>query len=198
MTTSGNTVIHSAFDGIRYQDTTGAIKNNTLFNNVSGSLWGNEIAIVKADSHVSALTGNTIVQLNNTGGTLAIDALGQLSTSDNNHFYDAYRAAHIVAAQKPKTLAQWRTYSGKDAHSTEMISSALASSQIFYDDTELPKTFTLSGNYTDLNGNPVSGSLTLQPFTSEILLPAGSNPTPTPTSPAPVGPQDLYLPLIVR
>ena len=200
MTTSGNTVIHSVFDGIRYQDATGAIQNNTLYNNVSGSLWGNEIAIVKADSHVSALTGNVIVQLNNTGGTLAIDSLSQLSTSDNNHFYDAdvTRRTHIVVSGALKTLAQWRTYSGKDAHSTEMISSALNSSQIFYNDTKAPKTFTLSGDYTDLNGNPVSGSLTLQPFTSEILLPAGPNPTPTPTSPPPVGSQNFYLPLIVR
>ena len=197
MTTSNNTVIHSSFDGIRYQDATGAIQNNTLFNNGNSTFGGYEIEISQADSNVSSLTGNIMVQLSNLGGTLAVPKTSQLVVSDYNHFYDSVLATHIYSSGL-KTLAQWRTYSGKDAHSTEMISSALASSQIFYNDTKAPKTFTLSGDYTDLNGNPVSGSLTLQPFTSEILLPAGSNPTPTPTSPAPVGSQDLYLPLIVR
>lgn len=39
-----------------------------------------------------------------------------------------------------------------------------------YNATQLPKTITLSDSYIDVKNNPYSGSLTLQPFTSIILL----------------------------
>ena len=89
---------------------------------------------------------------------------GQLAVSDNNRFYHANRAAHI-SAQGDMTLAQWKTYSGKDTHSTEMISAALATSEIFYNDTKVQETIYLSRSYVDLDGRPVAGSIVLQPFT---------------------------------
>jgi hypothetical protein len=193
ITVSNNTVIRSVFDGIRYQDSTGVIQNNTLYDNSTGSLWGNEVTIIRPPSHVASFTGNIMVGLRSVGGTLAVDDAGQLTVSDYNQFYHASRAAHIWA-QGLKTLAQWRTYSGKDAHSTEMISATLATSEIFYDDTQAPKTFTLTKSYVDLNGSPVVGSLTLQPFTSKILIPASAPPTPPP----PPGSNKLFLPLLLK
>lgn len=204
MTTSGNTVIHSAFDGIRYQDATGPIQNNTVYNNVGGTLWGNEISIVKSDSQVPTHTGNIIVHLNIKGGTLAVQTLSQLGTSDQNHFYNASGPQHIVLNNTLKSLAEWRTVSGKDANSTERISSTLLNSQIFYNDTKAPKNFPLSGNYTDLDGHPIlGGSITLQPFTSQVLIPGGSGITPTPIpsptgTPGPTGPVNLFLPFVVK
>ena len=89
-----------------------------------------------------------------------------------NGFYHAQRAGHIWA-QGDKTLAQWRTYSGKDAASTELISTTLATAEIFYNDTPAAKAFPLVRPYRDLSGSAVTGSITLQPFTSRILLPTG-------------------------
>jgi uncharacterized repeat protein (TIGR01451 family) len=93
-----------------------------------------------------------------------------LGTSDNNHFYHANRAKHIVV-QGDKSLADWQTASGKDIHSTELISAALAQAELFYNDTRSARSIDLSKPYVDLNGNSVSSPLTLQPYTSKILRP---------------------------
>ena len=176
VTASGNTVISSTVHGILYQDSTGTIQNNTLFNNSSGTLWADQVAIASPPSPIASLTGNIMLGITSTAGTLQVGEAGQLAVSDNNRFYHANRAAHI-SAQGDMTLAQWKTYSGKDTHSTEMISAALATSEIFYNDTKVQETIYLSRSYVDLDGHPVAGSIVLQPFTSKILLPSGA-PTP--------------------
>ena len=93
-----------------------------------------------------------------------------LGASDYNGFYHANRTNHIRSGGD-KTLAQWRSASGKDLHSTEMISSTLAQAELFYNDTRNAETFALSKPYFDLSGNSVVGELTLQPYTSKILYP---------------------------
>lgn len=170
VTASDNTIISSTVHGILYQDSTGTITGNTLYNNsASPALWASQVDVT-GGSFVGTLQNNILLGLQAKAATLSADNAAQLGTSDYNHFYHANRAAHI-SVQGDKTLAAWRTYSGKDAHSTEMISATLAQSEIFYNDTRLSKTFTLTRPYVDLNGSSVVGSLTLQPFTSRILLP---------------------------
>jgi parallel beta-helix repeat protein len=53
----------------------------------------------------------------------------------------------------------------------------LEKSKLFYNDTKSVKTFTLSGTYNDLDGATVTGSITLQPFTSQIFIRAGKEKT---------------------
>ena len=52
-----------------------------------------------------------------------------------------------------------------------MISSTLTQAELFSNETRSPRTFTLGKPYADLNGVSVVGTLTLQPYTSKILLP---------------------------
>jgi uncharacterized repeat protein (TIGR01451 family) len=72
-----------------------------------------------------------------------------------------------------KSLAQWRAYSGKDTHSTEMVSDTLTTAELFYNDTQTARLIYLTRPYVDLGGQPVEGTLTQQPFASRILIPAG-------------------------
>ena len=71
--------------------------------------------------------------------------------------------------------------SGKDIHSktnwfTQPVGEA-SRAIIFYNATKLPFTFDLgSRQYLDLDQNPVINSLTLQPFTSKILVDNGPAP----------------------
>ena len=170
ITTSGNTVANSTAHGILYQNSTGVIQNNTLFDNATvAALWAKQVAVT-GNSSVSNHSGNILLSKVNNAGTLSADNASLLGTSDNNHYYHANRAQHI-AVQGYKSLAQWRTASGKDLHSTELISATLAQAELFYNDTRLAKTIDLDQPYIDLNGNSVGGALTLQPFTSKILLP---------------------------
>jgi uncharacterized repeat protein (TIGR01451 family) len=172
----GNTVAFSTAHGILYQRSTGALLNNTLFNNSTGTLWANQVNIGGSPAALSTLTGNTLLALQLTAGTLQVDNPSELTASDYNRFYHATRPAHI-SAQGSKTLAQWQAYSGKDAHSTEVISATLTASELFYNDTQAPETIYLLRPYVDLDGHPVVGSITLQPFRSRILIAAGP-PTP--------------------
>jgi uncharacterized repeat protein (TIGR01451 family) len=174
--TTGNTVAGSTASGILYQNSTGAIQNNTLFDNANvAALWAKQIAVTGGGS-LSAHSGNILLSKINNAGTLGADSAALLGTSDYNQFYHANRAQHIEV-QGYKSLAQWRAYSGQDAHSTEMISSTLATAELFYDDTQAAQRIYLTRPYVDLVGQPVVRTLTLQSFTSRILIPAGP-PTP--------------------
>ena len=103
------------------------------------------------NSSVSNHSGNILLSKINNAGTLSAGNAGQLGTSDYNGFYHANRTNHIRISGE-KTLAQWQSASGKDAHSTEKISSILAQAELFYNETRSAKTFTLSKWYTDLSG----------------------------------------------
>lgn len=170
VTASDNTIISSTVHGILYQDSTGSITGNTLFNNAwSTASWANQIDVTGGSS-VSNLQNNILVALPSTAGTLGVDNATQLGASDYNHFYHATRTAHI-SAPGSMTFTQWRTASGKDTHSTELISATLTQAEIFTNPAQTARTFTLSKPYFDLNGEPVVGSLTLPPFTSKIVRP---------------------------
>ncbi|HTP06791.1 MAG TPA: hypothetical protein VMP08_00970 [Anaerolineae bacterium] len=168
VTSSGNTVAHSTGHGILYQNSTGNIQNNTLFDNATAF---NAAQIdITGNSSVPNHSGNILLGKLSNARTLAAGSAGLLGTSDYNGFYHANRSAHI-SISGDKTLAQWRSASGKDIHSTEMIASILAQAELFYNETRTAKTFTLNKPYKDFSGNSVIGSLTLQPYTSKILYP---------------------------
>jgi uncharacterized repeat protein (TIGR01451 family) len=170
ITTANNTVARSTAHGILYQNSTGSIQNNTLFDNATeAALWAEQINVT-GNSSVPNHTGNILLAKINNAGTLSADNAGKLGTSDYNGFYHANRSNHIRISGD-KTLAQWKAASGKDAHSTELVAAVLAQAELFYNETRSPKTFTLSKPYFDLSGNSVVGTLTLQPYTSKILYP---------------------------
>lgn len=170
ITSANNTIANSTGHGILYQNSNGIIQNNTLFNNATAAdLWANQIDIT-GNSNVSNHNGNILLAKIDHAGTLATGSVSQLGTSDYNTFYHATRVKHIRISGD-KSLAEWKSASGKDTHSTERVSATLAQAELFYNDTRNPKTFTLSQPYVDLSGNSVVGTLTLQPYTSKILLP---------------------------
>ena len=170
ITTANNTVARSTADGILYQNSTGVIQNNTLFDNATvASLWADQIAVVGGSS-ISNHSGNILLAKINNAGTLAAGNAGLLGTSDHNGFYHANLAKHIRISGN-KSLSDWQIASIKDMHSTELISSTLAQAELFYNDTRSPKAYTLSKPYQDLSGNSVVGTLTLQPYVSRILYP---------------------------
>jgi hypothetical protein len=70
------------------------------------------------------------------------------------------------------TLAQWRSRSGQDAHShTSPKAITNVNDLLFeYNPTKADKIITLSGNYIDVKGTTYSGSVTLKPYTSIVLI----------------------------
>ena len=68
------------------------------------------------------------------------------------------------------TLEEYQQVSGFGQGSTRAVVSDYANAELFFNDTEVEKTYNLGGdNYRDLNGDIVS-TLVLQAFTSQILV----------------------------
>ena len=72
-----------------------------------------------------------------------------------------------------QSLSEWQTYSGQDANSVNSQLSVTTDNdiQLIYNNTNQTKTYDLGGStFKDIEGNTISDSLKLQPFTSTILI----------------------------
>jgi len=171
----GNTIISSTVHGILYQDSTGSVLDNTLYNNGRTYPYaGAQVLVGDAPALVGAHTGNILYSLNVDARTLSAGGLSQVGYSDQNYLFSPYRDEHI-RVNGDKTLATWQDYSGLDVNSHEhwftLQAGDLPRSRIFYNDTSESKTFLLgSVLYLDLDQNPVFGELVLAPYQSQILI----------------------------
>ncbi len=109
--------------------------------------------------------------------------------SDRNYFYHPYRTAHIHVHRytgswidEDLTLWDWRLRSGYDHNSKEfsyltqrsdMTVAYPRTSRIVTNPSLSPATIDLEGQtYYDVDGNEISGAVTLQPFESKVLISA--------------------------
>ncbi len=179
---SGNTVISTTISGILYQRSTGQIVNNTVYNASSGTEFSGQVDLGGSETRVT-MTGNALYALGESAWTLYAYDLSNLSTSDYNYLFHPYVDQHIAYGPSwtRLTFAGWQAFSGLDGHSktnwfTQPVGEA-SRARIFYNPSRDPATFDLgSRQYLDLDQNPVTGSLTLQPFTSRILVDNGPAP----------------------
>jgi hypothetical protein len=171
---TANTVISSTATGVLYQRSTGVIQGNNLYNNNSGTMYSGQVGLFGSQTLVSGMSNNVLYGLNERARTLSADSRNKLGTSDQNYFFNPYHERHI-SAEGWKTLAEWQSYSGKDANSKEswfsLSDGDKPRAQIFYNDSKSSQVIDLQGmRYYDLDQNLVSGSLSLQPFTSKVLV----------------------------
>jgi parallel beta-helix repeat protein len=177
VTLTGNTIISSTVSGILYQDSTGVVMGNTLYNNSRGTMYSAQETLTSSPTYVSQHTGNILFSLQDRALTLYAADNGRLGTSDGNYFFNPYLEEHIQV-DNAYSLAGWQTYSGKDASSKDawfsLVSGQDPNSVIFYNDTSETKTIDLGYTlYLDLDQNPVYGSLALQPYQSKVLVISG-------------------------
>jgi uncharacterized repeat protein (TIGR01451 family) len=180
VTLTGNTIISSTVSGILYQDSTGVITDNTLYNNSRGTMYAAQVTLTGSPTYASQHSGNILYGLSVNAWTLsAADSvrLFGLGTSDHNYFFNPYLAKHI-AVQGSRSLAEWQAYSGKDADSKEawfsLSPGQSPNSRIFYNDTSEIATIDLANTlYLDLDQNPMFGSLVLPPYQSKVLVISG-------------------------
>lgn len=176
----GNTIIGATIDGILYQDSTGTIQNNTLYGNNAGSMFRGQVGLYNGPTVIAQFSGNTLYSIQPQARTLIADNRDRLQAADSNYYFQPYLVKQIWADGE-KSFAEWQTYSGKDGSSKTnwftQEAEAEPLSAIFYNDSKQPRTVDL-GNvaYVDLERNAVVGSITLQPFTSRVLVRTGEAP----------------------
>lgn len=174
VTLVGNSIISSTASGILYQNATGSVSDNVLYNNSRGTMYAAQVSLGSAPAYLSSHSGNVLYGLRDNAGTLSTAGGERLGSSDQNAFFNPYQAPHI-SAEGAKTLAEWQAYSGQDTHSQEAWFSLApgepSRSRLFYNDTAQVREFDLGDTlYLDLEQNPVTSPLTLPPFSSQVLI----------------------------
>jgi parallel beta-helix repeat protein len=188
VTTQGNTIAYATVSGILYQNSTGAVIDNTIFQNVTGALWADQVRITASPSALTAFTGNTLVSANNHSRNLGLVSAGQVGTASLNRYYHAANTAmQIDLNGQSRSLAQWQSDSGKDMNSVTASTAFAAKLMLFYNDTPVDKVSSFPGlEFSDLDGNAIGKSFTLPPYASRVVEIAKD------TRPK------MYLPLMVK
>lgn len=174
----GNTIISTTITGINYQRSTGQIVDNIVYNASYGTAYAAHVSLGRESS--ASLSGNVLYGLNAQAWTLYSRDLANFATSDYNYLFHPYVEKHI--AHGPSwtryTFAGWQAYSGLESHSvTNWFTQSAGDpplSRVFYNGTKSPQAIDLGlRKYLDLDQNGVMGSVTLQPFTSIVLIDDG-------------------------
>ena len=186
ITVSNNTVAYNGYSGIKLHKAHDiVIENNISFKNGFTSLF-----LQNSMRDENNLINNTIRynQFVNEANVLTLYILDVHATSpvgitsDHNYWTNPsgeWRSimTSYVGNWDQRTLSQWQNEEGKDVNSS---ASAITIDddndlQLLYNNTNQNKTFNLGGKtYYEIDGSLLSGSVTLESFTSKILFGSGS------------------------
>lgn len=170
--------------------------NNTSFDNANGQIFllrNPEIPVPGKVGLDSIIMKNNIffvkLPVNNGVGSHSMfimdGAAGSVlpthSTFDSNYYVSpTYTKGSIYSyfnsTGADRYLPSWQSYSGQDLHSHETPKKIADSSGIImvYNPTTSPVTISLSYNYMDAGGATYNGTITLQPYTSAVLIKNGN------------------------
>ena len=176
MIVEGNTVTGSTWVGALFQRSTGTFTGNILYDNVASD-WGSELSIVQSPTSVSQ-NNNIMFPLGVNRRSLRVSDSSYLTASDNNYFMSPYYDTSFAddsAGCCDMTLGDWQSWSGHDgasvAHWYTLSATDPPRSEIFINDTGQQRVFDLAGKgYLDLDQQPVTGTLTLPAYSSQILI----------------------------
>jgi len=174
------------------------INGNTAFN----ARWGVEYSRIPGDQQVRSIElkrniiypradgQNTVYYKNfdlNTPSPISIQAdMQAIGTLDSNYYgtatstsfgyyYSLTNGGAISSASF--NLANWKTFIKNESASKYSSKSPASVNDLRfeYNATTSAKTITLDANYVDVQNNSYNGSVTLQPYTSKILIKNGSS-----------------------
>ncbi len=186
------TVAGCTVHGVLIQNSTATVTGTTAYGNSTGPIAGAEL--VTTGSVASAATSDNILYLlNGDATTLSVANAFDLTSSTSNRYLSPFASEHIrdwSQGWQRMDLAAWQALSGLDASSSELWFSLapgeLPISRLFVNDTASQRTIDLCTRlYVGLDQQAVSGSLTLDPFRSRILIENGWS------GPGPIGDADL-------
>jgi hypothetical protein len=170
ITSRGNTVAYSAATGILYQNSSGLIENNTLFQNGQSGGWYYQVTLTSG-SQTNYFANNILVSHNDHLRNLSLNNAGDLAAADYNRYYHSTNTNYqVVVGSTNYTLPQWQSASGKDMHGKTDTTGFAASLRLYVNDTGANQTILApSGSFTDLDHAPIGTSFVLAPFTSRVV-----------------------------
>ena len=176
---SNNTVAHCT-GGIFLQDAHEvSVKGNVLYDN--GAQISVRHALAKGALRNNDISGNTAVAAKKEQTVLLLSSgvsgdVGSFVGIHDNYYAQAggglfYRTVvrqNNQNVQDKGALGDWQSKYGKDANSVQSTPSG--SVRFEYNDFKSVKSVSLDGTYKDPAGKTFQGQLSLQPYTSEILI----------------------------
>jgi len=164
MNIQGNTVYDNAYVGIQIISNMhggGSIRNMNMQNNIFFAKEASQSVLY----FVTTLGDNDVTQI----GTVDYNYYAR-PIDDTNTFITQTSAWDGPTTNR--NLASWQSYSGLDSNSKKSPKTITNVNDIRfeYNPASTSKTITLSGNYIDVKGNAYSGTLTLQPYSSIVLI----------------------------
>ncbi|HTR40405.1 MAG TPA: hypothetical protein VMH87_02155 [Pseudomonadales bacterium] len=155
------------------------ITGNTCYNNISGLTFNEYLqrgSMTGSRVHDNILFATDIQQSPLLYWSILQDNFRPVISEDNN-LYGGPGPAFIrykyfkngTECTNDFTLPQWKQFYGMDEHSKSITASQ---SIIFIDDKPFARTFEVPNHeeYRDLKGEAIGKKITLQPFTSQILI----------------------------
>ncbi len=178
VTVENNTIAHCKNSGIYlHQNENTIVRNNTILDTRQS------INIVKYSGSVkSNISNNLMFAASNKDDYLQRQVLVNLQSGntlmDNNKYVNPYASDGIFKLGSPYyNFNEWKSSTGQDKNSMANVTQLKSGEKekLFYNDTKSDKTINLGSQvYKDIDGNRVTGSFTLKPFTSRILIGTGS------------------------
>jgi len=198
VTVENNTVSNVNGSGIKLHEAhNNIVRNNTLYDNSEGIQILGSGAQPNDPIRNLDLDNNYIIA-RDPGQVLLVfwsfeDAIPQFGTADNQYYARPVEdgVERDFYTREPsygegyKTFAQWLSRSGQDATSYKSSVSVSDVSKIRfeYNASKTNKVVALDGGYLDVKGTKYSGSITLLPYTSAVLM-VDPNPSTPPASPS--------------
>lgn len=199
---TGNTVANCSTSGIYIHNAHEIeITKNTLFDNGSGnSDYGAQILFThdsySPDDPIRNLniSNNIFFARNSSQKILAFSTTSNDITSFGSADYNCYAKpvdnAYIArtwsggwnSAATNYSLSNWQQYTGKDKSSftSPVVLTDGGRIRFEYNASNSNKSVSLDGSYIDVKGTKYSGTITLSPYSSVVLIPDPNPPAPPP------------------
>ncbi|MCY1723243.1 right-handed parallel beta-helix repeat-containing protein [Prolixibacteraceae bacterium Z1-6] len=171
---ANNTVAYCDAGGIfLHEDGNIDVNNNTLLSNGIGLKSIKQKAKSSFTNNIVYGADRPVVISGGLGDVhqMAYQEFGAEANYNYNKYYNPYESNNVF--QRNLDFNAWKSNTSQDTDSRFNGTSLGAdeTEKLFYNDTKQIKTISLgSVIYRDLDGNTVSGSITLEPFKSKILI----------------------------
>lgn len=183
---TGNTAANCGLNGIYIHNSYNInLQNNLFYNNASQ-------VVLTSDEHARQSPVRNVNMANNVMVAREYyqrvaefksyqNDLSQFGNFDNNYYARPVDDNQVIYPsyfingnynEKSLTLDEWKALYGKDLNSNKSPASVPGADHILfeYNSTSAPKTVALNGNYIDIKNQSYNGSITLEPYSSVILL----------------------------
>lgn len=189
VTITGNTVANCSESGYMiHRANNNILENNTAFNNNNGMFFQNSSgSFIRNNSlknNIFFAKGPSQLALKFTS---TADDIPLFGTADNNYYTrpvdddDVFYTNAPATGYKYRNLAGWQSFTSQDRNSKKSAVTVSDTSKIdfYFNPSTSNKIISLSQPMIDVTGKKYSGSVTLLPYTSVILMP-----DPNPSTPA--------------